>query len=97
MTSKLFICLSLLLFAGCKSSQNETVVDENNNVVVADKFVDAFYSFDRDSLASVLSSAESSQPNLLYYQKWAECGNYELVKRADCIIRNDSLVTCPAQ
>jgi len=84
----------LLLSVSCKNSRQESAITESN-VVVANKFVDAFYSFDRDSLESILSVAESSQPNILYYQKWAECGNYEIIKRADCIAKNDSTMVCP--
>lgn len=43
----------------------------------------------------LLSLAETSQPNILYYQKWAECGNYKIVKRGGCIEKNDSLVLFP--
>ncbi len=31
----------------------------------------------------------------MYYQKWAECGYYEIIDRNDCIEKNDSLVLCP--
>jgi hypothetical protein len=31
----------------------------------------------------------------LYYQKWAECGNYEILNRFKCVEKNDSLVICP--
>jgi hypothetical protein len=57
--------------------------------------VDAFYSFNRDSLESKLSLAKESQPSILYYQKWAECGNYKIVARGDYIEKTDSLVLVP--
>jgi len=85
----------LLLSVSCKNSHQGSAITHESNVVVVNKFIDAFYSFDRDSLESILSVAESSQPNILYYQKWAECGNYEVIKRADCIAKNDSLMVCP--
>lgn len=65
-----------------------------SNIDIANKFIDAFYSFNSDTLTKVLSNAKESQPNILYYQKWAECGNYKVIKRHDCIIQNDSLVIC---
>lgn len=89
------LCLFLLLFIGCKNdSYNEAPV-RKNNIQVANEFIDAFYSFNRDSLASVLSLAKESHPEILYYQKWAECGNYKVIKRDNFIEKSDSLVLCP--
>ena len=62
---------------------------------IANAFVDAFYSFDRDSLQAVLSSAELSQPEILYYQKGAECGHYEVLQRDQYFEKNDSTVIFP--
>jgi hypothetical protein len=42
-----------------------------------------------------LSYAEESQPSILYYQKWAECGNYKSIKSLLTVMKNDSLVICP--
>ncbi|MEO7989731.1 MAG: hypothetical protein ABI663_09335 [Chryseolinea sp.] len=90
------ICLSLLLFISCKNAaHHEAPVNHLSNVVIANKFVEAFYSFNSDSLASMLSLAQESQPNILYYQKWAECGHYEIVKRDMYIEKNDSLILFP--
>lgn len=91
MKSKLIIYIILLLSGSCKS----TLRPEASNNVVANQFIDAFYSFDRDSLTSILSDAVESQPEILYYQKWAECGNYQVLNRHLCIEKNDSLVLYP--
>lgn len=91
MNSKLIICIILLLSCGC----NGALRHKFSNDDVANHFIDAFYSFNRDSLATILSYAVNSQPEILYYQKWAECGNYKIIKKNDCIIKNDSLVLCP--
>ena len=86
----------ILLFIGCKNGTNsEALAHKNNNIDIANQFIDAFYSFNKDSLKSSLSYAEKSQPSILYYQKWAECGNYEILKRFKCKEMNDSLVICP--
>ena len=91
-----FICFSLLLLSNCKNFIKPGISDSNTaNKIIANQFIDAFYSFNRDSLAIVLSDAAGSQPEILYYQKWAECGNYKVINRPDCIILNDSLVLCP--
>ena len=50
------------------------------SVVVAERFIDAFYSFDRQRLARELASADSAAPRLLYYQGWAKGGQYQVVK-----------------
>ena len=91
----MIICTILLLSCSCKnSSHNQASLLQKNNVV-ANQFIDAFYSFDSDSLATILYDAAGSQPEILYYQKWAECGNYKVLKRSDCIIKDDSLILCP--
>jgi hypothetical protein len=89
------ISLSLILFSCSTSNKENEEVDQPTNVAIANEFIDAFYSFDTDSLATIMSAAESSQPNLLYYQGWAKCGHYQVIKRADCIVKNDSTVVCP--
>ena len=88
--------LSILIFIGCKNGTNsEASISQNNNIDIANQFIDAFYSFNKDSLKLTLSYAEKSQPSILYYQKWAECGNYEILKRFKFEEKNDSLVICP--
>ena len=71
------------------------MADGFDNFKIANQFVDAFYSFNKDSLKAVLSDAEESQPNIMYYQKWAECGHYEVIDRGKYFERNDSVVTFP--
>lgn len=90
------IIVSLVFLSSCKnSSPSDSWVDEEKNVVTANKFVDAFYSFSADKLKSILIYAEESKPVILYYQGWAEGGNYEIIERHPCVVRNDSLVICP--
>lgn len=93
---KKVLYISILLFIGCKNRTNsETAIYQNDNIYIANQFIDAFYSFNEDSLKSSLLYAEKSHPSILYYQKWAECGNYEVLKRFNCEEKNDSLVVCP--
>lgn len=84
----LFISLVLFVVA-CKN------VSRSTNVDVANKFIDAFYSFDHDALDSVLDHAKGSKPDILYYQGWAECAHYKVMKRGTFIQKNDSLLLCP--
>ena len=88
--------LSILIFIGCKNRTNSEIGKyQKDNIDIANQFIDAFYSFNEDSLKLSLSYAKESQPSILYYQKWAECGNYKVLNRANCEEKNDSLVTCP--
>jgi hypothetical protein len=43
----------------------------------------------------MLSMAGESQPNILYYQKWAECAHYQIIERDKYIEKNDSLILFP--
>jgi hypothetical protein len=90
-TSCFFIFTLLLAF--CKNETNSTT--QVTNIDVGNKFIDAFYSFNRDSLQSLLSSAQKSQPEILYYQKWAECANYKVLDRSQYFEKNDSTVLFP--
>ncbi len=93
---RLIIYLSLLLLVSCKNESTDAAAHtQRDNASVANEFIDAFYSFNRDSLASVLSNAKKSHPEILYYQKWAECGNYKVLTTHSVIERNDSLLLCP--
>ena len=96
MKQKLTAIALILILAACKSgTQSEIPNSSNDNVALANKFIDAFYSFNEDTLKSILSKAVDSQPSILYYQKWAECANYEIFARNDFILKNDTLISCP--
>lgn len=93
MSVKYTICIFVLLLVSCKTSTHSDRY--GGNVAVGNKFIDAFYSFNRDSLQRILASAKKSQPEILYYQKWAECANYKIVDRTHYFEKNDSLVIFP--
>lgn len=93
--TKLIICFIIFLSGSFKNITQPGGSNNKVNVVIAIKFIDAFYSFNHDSLASILSDAVKSQPEILYYQKWAECGNYKVLKENDYIEVNDSMILCP--
>ena len=85
------IYISILLLSSCKKPPNNDI----KNIDIGNKFIDAFYSFNKDSLASILSNAKKSQPEILYYQKWAECANYKIIDRSHYFEKNDSVVIFP--
>jgi hypothetical protein len=96
MKLKLIAIALISILSGCKSgSKSDIPNSSNSNVTLANKFIDAFYSFNEDTLKSTLNKAMASQPSILYYQKWAECANYEIFERNDFIMKNDSLISCP--
>lgn len=66
-----------------------------NDVGTAEALIDAFYSFDRSRLEPLMAAAESSKPDILYYQGWAEAGHYEVLKRAPCHFVEASKFACP--
>jgi len=75
--------------------QGETKSDESVQLVYAESFIDAFYSFDPAQLAPLMASAQESKPRLLYYQGWAEGGNYIVLERASCFMEEENKVACP--
>jgi len=94
MKIKYIIYVFLLLFVSCKND-SRTVGGNIRDIDISNEFIDAFYSFNSDTLTAVLSAAKQSHPEILYYQKWAECGHYKIVTRHGLIAKNDSLVLCP--
>ena len=86
MTSRVFIAtgFALMLFAYGNSVKSDSQESNSQNIAVAEAFIDAFYSFNPDPLLAALASAEESIPSILYYQGWAEGGNYQVVERKPC-------------
>ena len=42
-----------------------------------------------------MASAKESKPRLLYYQGWAEGGNYIVLERTSCFMEEKNKVACP--
>ena len=83
-----FLPFTLLLASYTSTAQNK-------NLALGNKFIDAFYSFHKDTLETLLSSANKSQAGILFYQKWAECANYKVTDRTHFFTKNDSTVISP--
>lgn len=86
------LLITLFFIGACK---NASYSEFEGNLKVVNEFIDAFYSFDKDSLQAILSQADETRQGILYYQGWAECGNYEIIERHKFIGKNDSLIICP--
>ncbi len=92
-----FTFLILITFSFCccqNSSKLVSNVNLDKQITIANNFIDAFYSFNSNELLPKLKYAENSKLEILYYQGWAEGGNYEIIKRYPCEVKNDTLVIC---
>jgi len=87
----LFVLVFTLPVVVCAESASSS----KGNILAAEIFIDAFYSFDSGTLEAVLSSAKQSIPSIVYYQGWAKGGNYKIVQRVPCSSKTPELVTCP--
>ena len=84
--------LFLMTSAGPAAVHAQTAIDDN--LSIAEAFVDAFYSFDRGRLEPILSAAPESTRRIVFYQGWAEGGNYEVLNRMPCVVDSAEVVRC---
>ncbi len=64
-------------------------------VALAETFIDAFYAFDREAMAALVKEAGDAGNRILWYQGWAEGGNYAIVQRGACELLEPGVVECP--
>lgn len=87
--------LSLVaLFASGCAAQSGGRVPVDQRLAAAEALIDAFYSFNDVRLRSLMSSAPSSAPQILYYQGWAKGGNYAVLNRKPCRYEKADEVRC---
>lgn len=84
----------LLGLGGCTVPMPPQLATRNLPPAAAEELIDAFYSFDPVQLRAALGAAPASQPTILFYQGWAEGGNYAIIKREPCQYIDKSEVTC---
>lgn len=87
--------LTVLLQACQVRPQPPAPVTTTTLLPLAESVIDAFYSFDAVRLDAALRDAAASKESLLYYQGWAEGGNYEIVERGRCVVKARNVVSCP--
>ena len=63
-------------------------------MIAAERLIDAFYSFDPVRLRAALSDAPASQPQIMYYQGWAEGGHYAVLTRKPCRLTGRDEASC---
>ena len=78
---------------GTQAMANEPV--HTPEVALAETFIDAFYAFDREVMAALVKDAGDAGSRILWYQGWAEGGNYAIVKRGACELLEPGVVECP--
>ncbi|MFD1765642.1 hypothetical protein ACFSAG_02140 [Sphingorhabdus buctiana] len=86
--------LAALSLSGCSGLEHPQRASTEQPLVAAERLIDAFYSFDPKQLRAAMNDAPASQPQLLYYQGWAQGGNYAILDRQPCQIASDSEITC---
>ncbi len=85
----------LVLATLCTAATSADTADlESRNLATAEGLIDAFYSFDAEQLKPFLSEAEESATGILYYQGWAEGGNYIVLERTPCAAESAELFRC---
>ena len=62
-----------------------------SDLLVAERFVDSFYSYDQNRLAERMDAGEEGE-RVLYYQAWADAANYQIQKRRPCASKESALV-----
>ena len=82
-----------LLASGC-ATQHQSSAPMDEQLAAAEALIDAFYSFDNVRLRTLMSKAPSSAPQILYYQGWAEGGNYEVLDRKPCRYEKAAEIRC---
>lgn len=68
--------------------------DDEYLLPLSENFINAFYSFDPARLQSVLTFAPDSLPDIVYYQGWAEGGNYKILERNPCVLIATNTASC---
>jgi len=63
---------------------------DNQALQIAERFITTFYSWDRSALQEQMTENDDHQA-VIYYQGWAEGGNYAIKIRRPCLLENDAI------
>lgn len=83
-----------LALAGCAVAPHDPAPVAATPMAQAEALIDAFYSFDPGRLGAALGSAPSSRQHILYYQGWAQGGNYRVRERQPCRLESPTEIRC---
>ena len=81
------------LLAGCAVTPGP-VAPADARIAAAESLIDAVYSFDPAPLRAALAEAPQSAPQILYYQGWAQGGNYKVLDRKPCRAEKPGQIAC---
>lgn len=73
---------------------NEKTTSVEKQKKLAEEMIDAFYSYNSSQLAEHLKDAGASAGRILYYQGWAEGGNYKVLERFPCDVEQENVIAC---
>jgi hypothetical protein len=93
MRNLLAIALTLAL-GGCALPAPPQSVSGAPPLVAAEQLIDAYYSFDPQRMRAALVDAPGSRPAILFYQGWAQGGNYAVLERTPCQFVSETEVAC---
>ena len=88
----IFLLIGGVLFSAVTKAQEARL--EAEDLLTAEKFITAFYSFDPDKLQPHLSNAVASEPSVSYCQGWAKGGNYIVLNRQQCVFDEPQTISC---
>ena len=77
---------ALILIANLPISANDKALQ------IAERFITSFYSWDQNALNALLTE-DGDHQSIIYYQGWAEGGNYSIKTRHPCVMNKDA-VSC---
>ena len=84
------LCIGSCTYSPATDSQKLST----QNLHSAEALIDAFYSFDSAEIKPFLFSAESSTPAIIFYQGWADGGNYKVIDRQPCKAESNTVISC---
>lgn len=94
-TPIIFLCTFLSALSALPASAEQAGADSGiRDLLAAESFIDAFYTWDAEALADLVQSAPADAPQALYYQAWAEAGHYSIQTRRPCAPAESGTVTC---
>ena len=84
----------VFLLTACANDNTAGEPTNSYNLQASENLIDAFYSFDNKALETSLKNAPKSIPSVVFYQGWAQGGNYKIVKRFPCVFKESDIVSC---
>lgn len=83
------LATSTLTLNGCRSNSQP-----DQRLLLAERFIDAFYSWSPNALSNTLTKAPGDRDRTLYYQAWAEAGDYQIQTRRACTAISSTEAEC---